>query len=314
MAELTAGPESAPAPAPSPVPPPASAPPAPTPSQTPEPTPLTASTPPPFDWRAQIKSDEGKKFAESSTDIDHLVQRGLDMRSKLSGALFKPGKNAKPEDIAAWNKALNVPDTADGYKYAPAEEFKAEYEAPEAQERLKAFYSLAHQHGASAEMVKGILDWRNAEMVKDREAQVAADKKFADATETENKKLWGPDYDRNHELANRFVDKTADTPEDLAAFKKLEMKDGRFVGDHPLVQRMFAKAGRMTNEDALGPVPMTGSDMESAKAKLEDLTAQQADAQAAGKDALAKQLDGEIMKQAERISGNRPYVGPEMSF
>ena len=265
----------------------------------------------PIDWRSAVSKDDLKKHAERFSTLDDVLQGNLDMRSKLSTAIIKPGKNAKPEEIQAWNKALGIPDNQDGYQYVPAKEFEAEFKAPEAQERLKSFNAVAHKAGLSADGYKAIMDWRNAEIAKDQRAIVEADKKFADDSEAALKKEWGKDYDRNKEFANRGAE--ALFKGDFKTFRELEMKDKRFLADHPVMVKAMAEFGRMTSEDGLGPVPMSDSDMTSLRAQLEDLTAKKMDAQNDGKDAEAKRLHGEIIKISKRIAGTRAYSGPSVA-
>ena len=305
MAE-EAPPEVAPESAPTAKPPVAAAPEAPPVAST-EPPP----TPSPVDWRLPISKDDLKKHAERYNTLDDVLQGNLEMRSKLSTAIIKPGKNAKPEEIQAWNKALGIPENQDGYQYVPAKEFEAEFKAPEAQERLKSFNAVAHKAGLSADGYKAIMDWRNAEIAKDQRAIVEADKKFADDSEAALKKEWGKDYDRNKEFANRGAE--ALFKGDFKTFRELEMKDKRFLADHPVMVKAMAEFGRMTSEDGLGPVPMSDSDMTSLRAQLEDLTAKKMDAQNDGKDAEAKRLHGEIIKISKRIAGTRAYSGPSVA-
>ena len=305
MAE-EAPPEVAPESAPTAKPPVAAAPEAPPVAST-EPPP----TPSPVDWRLPISKDDLKKHAERYNTLDDVLQGNLEMRSKLSTAIIKPGKNAKPEEIQAWNKALGIPENQDGYQYVPAKEFEAEFKAPEAQERLKSFNAVAHKAGLSADGYKAIMDWRNAEIAKDQRAIVEADKKFADDSEAALKKEWGKDYDRNKEFANRGAE--ALFKGDFKTFLELEMKDKRFLADHPVMVKAMAEFGRMTSEDGLGPVPMSDSDMTSLRAQLEDLTAKKMDAQNDGKDAEAKRLHGEIIKISKRIAGTRAYSGPSVA-
>src|SRR3990167_8829690 len=268
-------------------------------------------TPSPVDWRLPISKDDLKKHAERYNTLDDVLQGNLEMRSKLSTAIIKPGKNAKPEEIQAWNKALGIPENQDGYQYVPAKEFEAEFKAPEAQERLKSFNAVAHKAGLSADGYKAIMDWRNAEIAKDQRAIVEADKKFADDSEAALKKEWGKDYDRNKEFANRGAE--ALFKGDFKAFRELEMKDKRFLADNPIMVKAMAEFGRMTSEDGLGPVPMSDSDMTSLRSQLEDLTAKKMDAQNDGKDAEAKRLHGEIIKISKRIAGTRAYSGPSVA-
>ena len=261
-----------------------------------------------LDWRSAITQDDLRKHAERFNSLDDVFKGNLEMRQKLSNAIVKPGKNATADDISAYNRAIGMPDNAEAYVYTPPKDRVDAFSTPESQERVSEFKKFAFENGVPAEKFPKFIDWYNKLTDDNQNAVIEADKKNADATEAALKKQWGRDYDANKEIANRGAMEVFGP--DFEAFRQMETKDGRFIGDHPTIVAAMAKIGRMMSEDGLGPVPMSADASADMRVKLEELTSQQMDAQRQGNDRKAKQLDGEIMKLASRMSGDREYAGP----
>lgn len=81
-------------------------------------------------WLEQLSADtpEGetaslRDWAKSVgvKDLNQLAKIARDNQRALreSGRVKVPGENASPEEVAAWRKAIGVPDTAEGYKLDP---------------------------------------------------------------------------------------------------------------------------------------------------------------------------------------------------
>lgn len=123
-------------------------------------------------------------------------------------ALKLPGKDAKPEDWAAYYKAIGAPENADGYQIT----------VPEGQDPAfsKEAASVFAKYGLMPHQVEGITAWWNekaaslgGEAAKAAEEQAAADlaKSNAEAKvgQEKLKNEWQGNYDANVELAKRAV-------------------------------------------------------------------------------------------------------------
>lgn len=261
------------------------------------------------DWREQIKDDDAKKFAESSTDVTHLVKRALDMRSKLSNAIIRPGKNASPEEVSAYRKALGVPEKPEEYEFP---EIPADQVTDEVKENRAVWSKRFHDLQVPKEVAKSLLQLVGEDSVKFQEAQVQADKAFAQQSEAALRSKWrGEEFDKNKNLANRaFSDLASRAGISVDVLSKIETKDGRFLMDRPELVEIFAVIGREMAEGSLGPT-LTESEAETIDSQIADLRKQQAEAQSAGNSKLANQLYQKEQALIKKRSGNKPIVGAQ---
>ena len=229
------------------------------------------------DWRSTLQSDEARAFAKTSPDVAHLVDRGVAMHKKLSTAIVPPGKDAQPEEVAAYHKRIGVPETAEGYSFQVLEG----HEPTEADLGFQTHMAKAlHEAEIPAEKAALLNAALNEFTEQALEAQVVADKKFADKSVAELRKAWpGDEYDANKAHAERaaawmFGDQ-------FEAMRHMETKDGHFIFDHPAMLRAMATAGREMAEGGLVP-PMSDGDREQAEGALSDLRGRIAAAQSEG--------------------------------
>ncbi|MDB6117908.1 MAG: hypothetical protein JWO08_1689 [Verrucomicrobiaceae bacterium] len=121
---------------------------------------------------------------------DFITANMTAARSKTDGMVRVPGADAKPEEVAAYFKAIGVPDTPDGYR------LKAPEKVPEGvaldADMEKAFLGRARELGLTAKQVTALRDFQlehlGGAVVKNREAMAATiaaekadlDKRFGD--------------------------------------------------------------------------------------------------------------------------------------
>jgi len=262
----------------------------------------------PADWRLEIKNEEARKFAESSTDIDHLATRALEMRQKLSNAVVRPGENASEEEIAAYNKALGVPDSVEGYEIQAPEHLEEEvYKSEEVQGRINNFAETMLAKGAPKEVVDAAFDWYWKAEAAALEAQSEADKKYAEESDAALEAKWGKEFKVNSEFSNRGAEYLfGDAFEDA---RHIEMKDGRYLLDNPVMKEALAKIGRETSDSNLGPTTMTEETRESTQKEFDELKREQHAAYFRGDQREANRLQARVAALAEKLGGNEPLVG-----
>ncbi len=263
-------------------------------------------TPSDDDWRAPITSEDGKKLAANSPDLNHFVARTLEMRQKLSNAIVPPGKDAKPEDVAAYRKRIGVPESSEGYKFVMPEGQEATDGDKAFQQTMAVAFHEANVSTSQAEVLnKALIDLT----VAGQEALVAEDKAFADKAEADLRKAWpGKEYDKNKEHGDRAASwMFGDQIEEV---RHMQTKDGRFVLDHPVMLRALAAAGREMAEGGLVP-PMTESDAEQAQSELTMIREQIAKAQGDGNTKEANRLFAKEQALLAKTQGNKPVVGAQ---
>lgn len=250
------------------------------------------------DWREGL-SEDARKFAETSPDVGHLVNRALDMQKKLSGAIVPPGKDAPEEDVAAYRKQIGVPESPEGYTFKMPEGQKA---TDADKEFHKTMSEAFHKLNITSAQAAGL----NAVVNELTTATQKADKKFADESEAALKRDWGKEYDQNKTHADRAADFAFG--DQIEEARHLELKDGRFLMDHPVMLRALAAIGREMQEGGLVP-PLTGDAAEQAKTQLQDIRDRIAQAQAKGDSKEADRLYQKEQQLIAQTQGNRPVVG-----
>ena len=231
------------------------------------------------DWRAAFKDESVRKEAEKSTDPDHFGKRILDLRKQMSNAIVKPGKDATEEQIAAYRTAMEVPESIDGYEFPEVEGDNAEV----LQAEHKAWAEKFHQLNIPAPAAKELVAMASEIKAQVAEAELEADKKFAAESETALKEIWGGDYDKNSKLANRAGEQVFG--DDFEDARTIQMSDGRFLMDHPVMMKMLAEIGREMGEGSLGVV--SEGDRDTLQEQAQELRKKAEEASANGDRALA---------------------------
>lgn len=257
------------------------------------------------DWRAGIKDPEARKLAETSTDIDHLAKRLLDMRKKLSSAIVKPGEDAAPEDIAAYRKAMDIPEEATGYEFPDLPEGVEMTEEIEQSREVwaKRFHDLEIPASAAKELARLV----NEDSAAYEAAQIEADKAHADAGEAALRKEWrGAEYDLNIEHSKRAAAEIFGA--DLDDVRNMELKNGRFALDDPRMVKALARVGREMSEGTLGDV-MTEADRDRTQNELSTVRDSITKAREKGDNEEANRLYQKEMAIIAKMNGTQSIVG-----
>jgi len=283
--------------------PPAGDPPAPeAPTTTPVPT---TTTPPPASWRDSFTDPDLRKHAERFTSAEELAKAHRGMRDQLAKAIVPPGKDAKPEEIAAYRKAIGVPEKADGYAFVTPQ-------GREATDADKAFQgtmgTLFHKAHVSADQAKVLNAGWNEYVEAAAQAQADADTRFAEESTAKLKAKWpGAEYDKNLAYANRAVTKIYG--DRLTDARALQTRDGRFVMDHPLMVEAFATIGREMGEDRIGPTVSDG-EKQTIQQEIDELQKQRVAAETRGDSKTAQQLAEKQRVLYARLDSS-PIVGSQ---
>lgn len=202
------------------------------------------------DWRAQwsdaLKLDDTAKQRLTRFNAPHEVFNSyLNIEKKLSDsrAVRVPDANSTPEEIAAFRKALGVPDTPDGYKVdvAPPEGLEL---AETDKGVLKAITAEAHKRGFSPDVVNFAHEFFYQQAAEAAAQQIAVAEQSALNAEKALRQEWGRDYDQNVRWAN-----AAATQFGMKDVLNTRLADGSLLGDNPVLIKAMAKIGRLNAED-----------------------------------------------------------------
>ena len=184
--------------------------------------------------------DPYRSMAAQFKDLPSMLKSMHDTKAALSqrtdGMLKVPGKDATPEEVGAFRKALGVPDSPDKYQIVPPAQLPAGVEFKP--ETLNQFAEFAHKQGFTNDMVNSLIAYQaQAESVEISrlEQEHAA---LVDAQEKQLQREWGGNWEQKSMLARRAADTFG-----LGA-------------DHPAlanadIRRALARAAELISEDNL---------------------------------------------------------------
>jgi hypothetical protein len=93
-------------------------------------------------------------------------------RAKTEGVIKIPGADAKPEDVAAFHRALGVPETPEGYDLKAPENLPPGVKFDP--EQAKEFSAVAHKLGLPPQAVAELVNWKVAAEAKQAEVSQKA--------------------------------------------------------------------------------------------------------------------------------------------
>lgn len=257
MSEPNVEPTPISSPAPAPVPPaPEPAKPAPIAkggNEPPEPAPEPKSYWP-EDWRQKVAEHVGagdKKAIDkeirrlqrfSDPNGIYAMARELEAKFGQGGLLKMPGKDAKEEEIAAFNKALGVPEKAEDY----FKELKLDNGAVIGEQDrplVDSFAAAVHKVGATPAVVQAALNWYYADQEKAAADLDEADETFRTESVAALKEELGPAFQRKtNAIAALFTTAPGgtDANNENSVFSRLlggRTSDGKIIGNDPDVTR-----------------------------------------------------------------------------
>lgn len=212
-------------------------------------------------YAAGDKKAEAKelKRLERVKDIKSLwgMYRELEGKFTGGGLVKMPGKDAKPEDLAEFHKALGVPES-------PEEYFKTikldngavigDADKPVAD----SFAAAVHKSGATPAVVNAAMNWYFQQQEQNAADLDEADETFRRDSIRSLKDEWGPAYQRKvNAIATVFA--TAPGGSDInnpnslwAQVAAARTPDGKMLGNHPdWIKLMTYVAGEINPESTV---------------------------------------------------------------
>lgn len=243
-------------------------------------TTTTAAKPEPQDWatvRTRIAGGDEKVLKQLSRygTLDEAIKAGLEASKKLSTTRSeaKPGKDATPEELAAYRAANGIPESPDKYEVSlPDGLVVGEEDAP----FMESFKTVAHEMNLTTEQVNKLAATQLALKEKEVQARAMRDLETKEkAAETlRSPDEWGSEVKLNISLINGLLDNAPAGVKDQLLGARLG--DGTPLGNHVDTLKWLASLAREVNPMAT-VVPGSGSNaqqaMESELADIEKLMA-----------------------------------------
>lgn len=221
--------------------------------------------------------------------------RELDNKLNGGGLVKVPGKDAKPEEIAEFNKALGVPEKPDGYLDGLTLENGAvigEADKPV----ITGFTAAMHKDGAPPSAVKAALNWYYSHQAQIEADQADADDEAKRTTTTTFKEELGGSFRREMTaLKSLFADAPGGgddkNPDSLySRMLTARTQDGKLLGNDPdflkqlMAWRRDIQPFATVTEDGAGSAKTAEARLEEIKGLM--LSEKQADKQKYWSDAI----------------------------
>ena len=189
-------------------------------------------------------------------------------RTLGANKLAVPDKDAGPEDWDKVYSALGRPEAADKYDLG---DFKPPEGLPWNPEVQTAMLGVMHQAGLNSRQAQTLIAGYAETQAKAWQAFNAGQAQALETAQGELRSEWGGKFDEKIELANRVAKHAFG--EQLEAARQLQLNDGSFLLDNPLIARAFAAIGEAFAEDGALPKGDAGglfpaSTAEGAKAEI----------------------------------------------
>lgn len=205
------------------------------------------------DWRKGAPDDDLRKEADKYNSPWDAVRSAREGQQRISRSILKPGKDATPEEKAAYQATLRremgIPDKVEDYKVdIPT----ALAEDEQTMEGIQALLGKFHELGVPASAASYAISLHQQLMETQHKSLVAETANAMADSEVELRREWGADYEPNDAISRAALARYAD--DDLINLTKLTGKElgealgNKRLGDVAALKRLFAKVGRDTGE------------------------------------------------------------------
>jgi hypothetical protein len=190
------------------------------------------------DWGAMVgtlpEAMRGAPALKNAKSFDDFVGQHLNLEKTLgTQRLPKPQPGWTDKEWNELHTALGNPDKPDGYDFKGIELG----EAPETKELLGSFTKVFAEARLSNTQARKLVEtWQGMAAAQDKARSEAVAQGLEKVTQ-ELKTEWGTDFDKKMENANKAAQKLFG--EKLEDFRQIQMADGSYLGDHPLMLRLL---------------------------------------------------------------------------
>lgn len=191
-------------------------------------------------WRDSLPDDlKADPTLSKYSDIANLSKAHIELQKKFGQkGVFKPGKDASPEEIKNFREAMGIPTD-------PAKYDLGKFEGVEVPDVTVAWAKkLGAEHGIEPSALKAVMtDYMKLE--QQNLVNVAKQAKDAQTAGLESlKKEWGDGYDRNIQRANFAAEK-------LGGKTLIDRLVALGVHNDPVLLKAFSESAKLYGEDKL---------------------------------------------------------------
>lgn len=229
-------------------------------------TPAKADTTPFGDnWRDQIAAGlpedqraKAQAWLKNRASPYDVLNAGMSADSKISQLMrervkIPTGKDDDPKEVAAYRKAIGVPEKPDGYKVELPKEYGAELTGTD-KELLDEFLEEAHAKNYTQGQVDLAIQNYWAVQQRVRAAEQAQIARAQQGAVDELHAHFGKEYRPTVELINRMFETELSEvgltkPEERREFLSQRFTNGMALGEYPPFVKMMAKIARERADD-----------------------------------------------------------------
>lgn len=208
--------------------------------------------------------DRASKWLKTRSSLPDLLKAGLGADSKISeltaqlkGAVRVPGKDAKPDEIAAWRKAVGVPEAPDKYAVFRPEGFEpTEFD----QGAEKTLLEAAHAADLNQRQVDTVLKTHYLIQAQQQKAMEDKARAAGEAAVEDLRVEFGRDYKANVTLADRWLTEHLgpDMGDEWKGLMGKRFADGTALGENPGFVKAIVKLAKDWADDGAVLLSDTG--------------------------------------------------------
>lgn len=201
--------------------------------------------------------DDAKDYKDTLAkykSVPDMAKALANANALIGKKLGVPNEKSSPEEVAAFRRAMGVPESLEEYKFAPDS-------LPEgmtwSDDMAKPYAEIAHKHGIPPSAMKELVaQHAKTEMFKLEAIQATYEKQRTEAVQSLQKE-WGNDFGKNIGLAKQAA--------------KMAGVDANSHGfSDPEVVRGFVRMAQMMSEDKIGR-SMGGTEFMTGAARAKDI-------------------------------------------
>jgi len=197
-----------------------------------------------------LKGDQAfQTLASKFKSFDEMAKAHLELEKRLGSEVRVPGTDASEEELAAYRKAIGVPESPDKYVFDDLPELPPGYSYDDAS--LNDYKAMAHKMNLTPEQAQGLARWQNEKLAagmkqaEEAKAIAAADARRAkESLVTSLRRELGSGFDSELDHAVRFVSKY----DALIPGLKADL-DRTGFGDSPSGIRLMMQLAKLTADD-----------------------------------------------------------------
>lgn len=191
-------------------------------------------------WRAALPDNlKENEILRGYSNIGDVSKDFLSLKAESANMIKRPGEKASPDEITAFNKAIGVPESADGYEFQRPDGLPEGYgNDTEFDTYFRQSMKEANVPKAAAEALYSKLLQYGGNVFKNQQDDL--NNELAEAEKSLRTEWPGTKYDENTEKAKRAIKLLAgDDAEEL-------LKDADAI---PAVKKVFSKVFEIIGDD-----------------------------------------------------------------